>query len=134
MNYEFDFSSVFLNWDRLLYGAWLTVQLSAASISLGFCLGILCAVMLKSNFNLIKILIKSYVEIIRNTPLLVQIFLVYFGLASINIKLSAELAAGIALVINVGAYTTEIMRAGIDSIHKGQLEAAECLGMSKVHV
>jgi polar amino acid transport system permease protein len=64
--------------------------------------------------------------------LLVQIFIVYFGLASVGLKLSAELSAIIALVINVGAYTTEIMRAGIESIGKTQLEAADCLGLTRL--
>lgn len=134
MNYTFDFMSVFANWDRLLVGAWLTVQLSALSIVLGFALGTVCAIAYKSQNRLLHGLVKAYVEIIRNTPLLVQVFLVFFGLASIGWKLSAETAAVIALTVNVGAYTTEIMRAGINSIHPGQIEAAECLGMSKLHV
>lgn len=134
MHYTFDFMSVFVHWDRLLYGAWLTVQLSTLSIVLGFVVGTLCAIALKSKSVLLQAVIKAYVEIIRNTPLLVQVFLVYFGLASIGLKLTAETAAVIALTVNVGAYTAEIMRAGINSIHPGQIEAAECLGMSKAHV
>ncbi|MFL9927037.1 amino acid ABC transporter permease [Herbaspirillum lusitanum] len=134
MNYTFDFMSVFANWDRLLVGAWLTVQLSALSIVLGFVVGTLCAIGYKSNNMFLHAVIKIYVEVIRNTPLLVQVFLVFFGLASIGWKLTAEMAAVIALTVNVGAYTTEIMRAGINSIHPGQIEAAECLGMSKLHV
>lgn len=134
MHYTFDFMSVFVNWPRLLYGAWLTVQLSALSIVLGFVVGTICAVAYKSKSWLLQALVKAYVEIIRNTPLLVQVFLVYFGLASIGLRLTAETAAVIALTVNVGAYTAEIMRAGINSIHPGQIEAAECLGMSKFHV
>lgn len=134
MNYTFDFISVFANWDRLLMGAWLTIQLSALSIVLGFVVGTLCAIAGKSRLALVRGLVLAYVEIIRNTPLLVQVFLVFFGLASIGWKLSAETAAVIALTVNVGAYTTEIMRAGINSIHPGQIEAAECLGMSRFHV
>ena len=134
MNYTFDFMSVFANWDRLLMGARLTIQLSALSIALGFVVGTLCAIAGKSRLALVRGLIRAYVEIIRNTPLLVQVFLVFFGLASIGWKLSAETAAVIALTVNVGAYTTEIMRAGINSIHPGQIEAAECLGMSRLHV
>ena len=134
MNYTFDFMSVFANWDRLLMGAWLTIQLSALSIALGFVVGTLGAIAGKSRLALVRGLVQAYVEIIRNTPLLVQVFLVFFGLASIGWKLSAETAAVIALTVNVGAYTTEIMRAGINSIHPGQIEAAECLGMSRFHV
>ncbi len=134
MHYTFDFMSVFVHWESLLHGAWLTVQLSTLSIVLGFVVGTLCAIALKSKSVLLQGVIKAYVEVIRNTPLLVQVFLVYFGLASIGLKLSAETAAVIALTVNVGAYTAEIMRAGINSIHPGQIEAAECLGMSKAHV
>lgn len=134
MNYTFDFEAVFASWPRLLDGAWLTIQLSAVSIVLGFVLGTVCAIASRSHFKPLRWLISAYIEAIRNTPLLVQVFLVFFGLASIGIKLSADVAAVIALVLNVGAYTTEIMRAGINSIHPGQIEAAECLGMSRLHV
>jgi len=74
------------------------------------------------------------VEAIRNTPLLVQIFIVYFGLATVGIKLSAFTAAIAALVINVGAYTSEIIRAGIESVPRSQLEAARCLALGRWQV
>ncbi len=77
-------------------------------------------------------MVGIYVETIRNTPLLIQIFMVYFGLSSVGLKLSAEVSAVIALVVNMGAYTTEIMRAGIESISRTQLEAADCLGLSRL--
>lgn len=134
MNYHFDFNAVLAKWPSLIEGAWLTIELSAASIALGFLLGTLCAIASRSRSRLLNWLIAGYIEAIRNTPLLVQVFLVYFGLASIGIRLPANVAAVLALVLNVGAYTTEIMRAGIESIHRGQIEAAECLGMSKFHV
>ena len=119
-------------WPAFLEGAWLTIQLTVVSIALGFVLGTLCAVLRVYGGGIVRRVIGGYVEMIRNTPLLVQIFLVYFGLASLGLKLSAELSAIIALVINVGAYTTEIMRAGIEATGKTQLEAADCLGLSRV--
>jgi polar amino acid transport system permease protein len=64
----------------------------------------------------------------------VQIFLVYFGLSSLGYQISAELSAALALTINIGAYSTEILRAGIESIAKSQIEAGECLGLSKLQV
>lgn len=73
----------------------------------------------------------AYIEVIRNTPLLVQVFIVYFGLSSVGWPVGAFTAATVALVVNVGAYTSEIVRAGIESIPKGQLEAAECIGLSR---
>jgi polar amino acid transport system permease protein len=132
MSYKFDFSFLAERWPAFLEGAWLTVQLTVVSIALGFVLGTLCAVLRVYGGGVVRRLIGGYVETIRNTPLLVQIFLVYFGLASLGLKLSAELSAIIALVINVGAYTTEIMRAGIEATGKTQLEAADCLGLSRV--
>ena len=71
---------------------------------------------------------------IRNTPLLVQIFLVYFGLASLGLKFSAFTVAVAALTINVGAYTAEIMRAGFEAIPRGQIEAAEGLALSRLQI
>jgi polar amino acid transport system permease protein len=131
MGYKFDFSFLADRWPAFLEGAWLTVQLTVVSIVLGFVLGTICAVFRVYGNGVVRRLVGAYVETIRNTPLLVQIFIVYFGIASIGLRLSAELSAIIALVINVGAYTTEIMRAGIESIGKTQLEAADCLGLSR---
>jgi polar amino acid transport system permease protein len=132
MTYKFDFSFLADRWPAFLEGAWLTIQLTVVAIVLGFVLGTLCAVLRVYGGGVLRRLVGGYVEIIRNTPLLVQIFIVYFGLASMGLKLSAELSAIIALVINVGAYTTEIMRAGIESIGKTQLEAADCLGLTRL--
>ena len=75
-----------------------------------------------------------YVEAIRNTPLLVQLFIAFFGLPSLGLKLSAGEAATVALSINLGAYATEIFRAGIESIKKSQIEAGLALGLSGVQV
>ena len=70
-------------------------------------------------------------DVIRNTPLVIQAFWLFFGLASLQVRIPAIAAAVIALVINVSAYTTEILRAGIESIPRGQIEAASCLGMNR---
>src|SRR4249920_1565486 len=130
--YKFDFSLLLERWPDFLNGAWLTIQLTVLSISLGFVVGTLCAVARVYGGRPLRLLIGFYVELIRNTPLLVQIFIVYFGLSSLGLKLSAETSAVIALVVNMGAYTTEIMRAGIQSIHRTQLEAADCLGLTRL--
>lgn len=134
MSYEFDFSSVLAAWPQFLDGAWLTVQLSVPATILGLMLGILCAIGRRSPRRLLSRICGFYVEIVRNTPFLVQIFLVFFGLASLGWKVTAFAAALVALIINVAAYSCEIMRAGMDSIHEGQIEAAECLGLSKRQV
>src|ERR1700759_547446 len=132
MLYKFDFSFLLEKWPAFLNGAWLTVQLTVLSIAIGFVVGTLCAVARVYGGRRLRLLVGGYVELIRNTPLLVQIFIVYFGLSSVGLRLSAEVSAVIALVVNMGAYTTEIMRAGIQSIHHTQLEAADCLGLTRV--
>jgi polar amino acid transport system permease protein len=129
-----DFSVVLTHWPELINGALLSLVLAVAATMLGFLIGTLCAIGRRSTHSAISTACGAYVEAIRNTPLLVQIFLVYFGLASMGLRLSAITVAILALVINVGAYAAEIMRAGFDSIQRGQIEAAECLGLSRFQV
>jgi polar amino acid transport system permease protein len=134
VTYKFDFSAVLAQWPLFVHGAWLTIKLSIVATLLGLLIGTLCAMGRGSRHAFIARACAIYVEAIRNTPLLVQIFLVYFGLASLGVKVPAFTAAILAMVINVGAYTTEIMRAGIESIHRSQLEAAECLALSRMQI
>ena len=129
-----DFGVILERWPLFLNGLLLTIELSVIATLLGFAVGTLCAVGRRGRIKAISRACGAYVELIRNTPLLVQVFLVYFGFSSIGLSLSAFTVALIALTINVGAYTTEIMRAGFDSIHRGQLEAAECLGLTRRQV
>jgi polar amino acid transport system permease protein len=134
MNYQFSFSFIEKYWPLLAQGTLATIQMSLIVTVLGFVLGTLCAVASASRYRALRIVVAIYVEAIRNTPLLVQLFLVYFGLASLGLKYSAETSALIGLTINVGAYSSEIIRAGLQAIHPGQLEAAETLGLSRLQV
>ena len=129
-----EFAPIFEQWPMLLDGALVTLKLAAVATVLGFVIGTLCAVGRNSNLRWLSAFCTGYVEAIRNTPFLVQIFLVFFGLSSIGLTLNAVSVAIIALTINVGAYTSEIMRAGFNSVHAGQWEAAECLGLSRTQV
>src|SRR5258707_10683919 len=129
MSYKFDFAFLADKWPDFVAGAWLTIQLTILSIAFGFLLGTVCAVARVYGGPLLRRLVGAYVETIRNTPLLIQIFIVYFGLSSLGLKLSAEGSAVIALTVNMGAYTTQIMRAGIQSILRTQLEAADGLAL-----
>ncbi len=133
MGIGLDFSSVLAQWPLFLDGARLTVELAGIATVVGFLLGTLCAAGLRGG-GWVARLCSAYVEAIRNTPLLVQIFLVYFGVASLGLPLSAFVVASMALVINVAAYAAEIMRAGLDSVPPGQVEAGECLGLSRVQL
>lgn len=134
MAVQLDFGAVLERWPMLLDGAELTVELALAATVLGFCLGTICAVGRRLPEGWVSRVCGAYVELIRNTPFLVQIFLIYFGLSSLGLSLSAFVVALLALSVNVGAYTTEIMRAGFDSIPRGQIEAAECLALSRRQV
>ncbi|PWL18650.1 ABC transporter permease [Falsochrobactrum shanghaiense] len=132
--YNFNFAPVFASMDKLLVGAWQTIQLSCVAMLVGLIVSIVCAWGKTSGPKPLRWVIDAYVEIIRNTPFLVQIFFIFFGLPSLGLRLSPNSAALLALVINFGAYGTEIIRAGIESIHRGQMEAGTALGLSKLQV
>src|SRR4051812_17727212 len=125
MNLNLDFATILERWPSFLEGALLTLQLSLIATVIGAVIGVLGAIGRRSSDPIFHRIAGIYVEAIRNTPLLVQIFLVYFGLASLGLRFSAFTVAVVALTINVGAYTTEIIRAGFESIPRGQIEAAE---------
>lgn len=134
VNYNFNFRDVFNNFDVLLEGVGLTLQLSAITMVLGLAVGIVMALARTWGPRPLRWLAVAYVEVIRNTPLLVQLFIVFFGLPSLGLRLSAGQAAVITLTINLGAYATEIVRAGIEAIHKSQIEAGLSLGLSRLQV
>ena len=114
----------------LLEGAVITLYLTSASILMGTVIGVFAGLGRISKTRVVRTPFSIYVEVIRGTPLLVQLLIWYFGLPSLGINLSALAAAFIGLSVNSGAYQAEIIRAGIQSNHKGQLEAARSLGMN----
>ncbi|MGO4853676.1 amino acid ABC transporter permease [Phaeovulum sp. W22_SRMD_FR3] len=132
--YSFSFQPVFENLDLLVYGAWLTVRLSLMAMAMGLVVSVLGAVAKTSGIRPLRWLVDAYVEIIRNTPFLVQIFFIFFGLPAVGIVMSPNTAALVALVVNVGAYGTEIIRAGIESIPRGQIEAGRALALNPVQI
>ncbi|PAA19773.1 MULTISPECIES: amino acid ABC transporter permease [Pseudomonas] len=131
MAYQFDFLPVLQNSDLLLRGALFTLELTAIGTVFGVSLGIVGAVVRAWNIRPFAALFGLYVELIRNTPFLVQLFFIFFGLPGLGVHISEWQAAVLAMVINLGAYSTEIIRAGIKAIPKGQLEAASALAMSR---
>lgn len=131
MDYQFDFSFLSTHWQALIQGLISTLRMSVSTIVLGFIVGTALAVARTQGKPWMQRAVTIYVDVIRNTPLVIQAFWLFFGLATLQFKVPALTAAVIALTINVSAYTTEIMRAGIESIPRGQIEAASCLGMSR---
>ncbi len=134
MHYVFQFNVVWEHFPELLNGALLTIQLSAMAMGLGLCLAILCAYGKAAGPNWARWLVAGYVELIRNTPFLVQIFIFYFSLPVIGIRLTANTAALLAMTVNLGAYASEIVRAGIEAIPRGQVEAARALGLRRLQI
>lgn len=138
MRVVLDFGSVLEQWPILLTGVLWTVGLTAISAVLGVCIGVLFGWARANGPLWAKTLVGIYVEFIRNTPFIVQLFFVFFGLPAMGLRLSPETASVIAMVVNLGAYATEIARAGIVATPKGQIEAAVSLALSRfqlfVHV
>jgi len=128
---NFDFDLVVKSFPLLLLGAGVTVQITAVSVSVGMLIGMFVGIARLSKIWLIKTLAAIYVDFIRGTPLLVQIFLIYFALPLIiGTRVDPFIAAITACSINSGAYVAEIFRGGIQSIDKGQMEAGRSLGMT----
>ena len=134
MTYKFDFAVVFASFDILAKGCWLTLQMSLAAIALAMAIALTAALVRRVGPAPLRWIAKVYVEAIRNTPFLIQIFIIYFGLPTIGIRMDPTTAAIIGLGINGGAYCSEIIRGGIDSIHKGQIEAALALSLTPFQV
>ena len=113
----------------LVQGAILTLKISLISLLFGFIIGLIAALLKLSNNIVIRTIGSFYVWIIRSTPLLVQLFLIYFGLPQIGVDLGPFMSGVLALAINTGAYNAETIRGGIISVPSGQMEAARSLGM-----
>jgi polar amino acid transport system permease protein len=132
MAYQFDPYIVIKYLPLFLKGVFLTVEISFFAILIGLSIGILAALARTSNVKILNLIGATYVEVFRNTPLLIQIFIIFFGLPGIGIKLSPYLSGLTALVLYVGAYNTEVIRAGLEAVPKGQMEAAKSLGLTGV--
>lgn len=128
---KLDFGIVIERWADLLHGVLFTLGLSSAGIVLALIIGVFGVAMRRSTSRILQVPVIMFVELIRNTPFLVQIFFLFFALPLIGIRLSPTITAIIALAINGGAYAIEIIRGGVDSIPRGQVEAGEALGLSR---
>lgn len=126
-----------MNWDKiaelsqpLLIGAVTTVEITAGAFLVALLLGLALALLRLSRFRILHWLIDVYVEVFRNTPVLAQLFIIYFGLAHLDIRIPAFPAAMIGLGLNGAAILSEVFRAGFAAIHHGQREAALAVGMT----
>jgi len=128
------FSPVLANWPALLDGVILTVELSASSIALGMLGAVGLSALRELGPRPLRWVIDSYIELIRNTPLLVQLLIVFFGLPFFGIRMGAPAAAILGMSANLAAYAAEIMRAGVVSIHRSQSEAGLSLALTQRQV
>lgn len=128
---EFDLSLIASSFPLLLRGAGLTLEITALSVGIGLLLGLLLSLLQLSKSPLLSIPAKVYVDFIRGTPLLIQIFIIYFALPNIiGHRIDPFIAAVTACSLNSGAYIAEIFRGGIQSISQGQFRAGLSLGMT----
>jgi polar amino acid transport system permease protein len=118
----------------ILHGVMLTIALSFIAIALGLVLATLMTALRSLAGSWAGYVVDAYVELMRNTPFLVQLFMIFFGLPQLGIRLNGLEASILAMTLNLAAYATEIIRAGVDSIHKSQIEAGLALAMSKRQV
>ena len=130
MSYNFRFNALLPYTSDILDGVVLTLQLSVVTMSIGLVVGFGVALASASPVSALRRPARAYVEAIRNTPLLVQLFIIFFGLPSLGLKVDAVMAATIGLSINLGAYIGEILRAGFESVRASQVEAGRSLGLT----
>jgi polar amino acid transport system permease protein len=129
MGYELDFSALAGYLGLFLHGVGVTLGLTAIAATLGIALSIGGAATARWGLKWARALVTAYVELIRNTPFLVQLFFIFFGLPALGIKMTAMTAAILAMMINLTAYAIEIVRAGIEAVPVGQREAARAFGL-----
>ncbi|MFN9806472.1 MAG: amino acid ABC transporter permease, partial [Betaproteobacteria bacterium] len=129
-----DFAAVLVDWPLLLRGVVATVVLTAVSAVAGVAVGVLCGWARAWGPTALARGVAVYVELVRNTPFIVQLFFIFFGLPSLGLRLSPEVASIIAMVVNLGAYAAEIVRAGIEATPRGQVEAGLSLALSRAQV
>jgi polar amino acid transport system permease protein len=129
VSYVLDFGWLSEALEPILRGALATIILTAVTGVLGTIFSILGAAAARSRFSGLRGAVDAYVELIRNTPFLVQLFFIFFGLPSLGLRLDASVAAILAMTINLSAYGTEIVAAGLDAVSRGQREAGQALGL-----
>ena len=134
MNYHFDFAAILDYLPLLGRGVLFTLALTAVGAVCGIGIGIVGSVCRAWTLKPFNYVFAFYVEAIRNTPFLVQLFFIFFGLPGLGVKLDDWQAASLTMVINLGAYCTEIIRSGVQATPRGQIEAAQALAMTRAQI
>lgn len=130
MTFDFDFSPVWAGWHELASGALVTIEVTAGALVLGCLIGLLIGLgRLDPKRRILYGVCTAYVSVVRGTPLLVQLFIWFFGLPHFGVNLPAFFCGVVGMGIYSGAYVSEIVRGAIQSVDRGQMEAARSLGM-----
>jgi polar amino acid transport system permease protein len=130
MDYHFNFSYIWRHFDRLLYGLVLSLELALVSIAIGMIIGLLLALVYVESGKSIRFFVASYVELIRNSPLLLLVYLIFYGIPSIGwFQYSATTSFIATLSIYSGAYLVEVFRSGLASVPEGLIDAGKAIGM-----
>lgn len=128
------FATVMNYWQLLLSGLLVTAKLSLVAIVCSTLLGIIVGVLFTLHHKALRFVLRVYVEIFRGCPVLMQLFMGYFGIAYLGVDIDIFTATAVVFTLYGGAYIAEIVRSGIESIPKGQWEAAECVGLDRLSV
>ena len=134
MKYVFQFGVVWDHLPQLLQGAWLTLRLTFGAFALGFAIAIVLAFLRTNGPRPLRAVVAAYVEFIRNTPFLVQLFIIYFSLPALGIRFDATTAALLCMSVNFSGYATEIVRSGIEAVPRSQIEAGYSLGFTRLQI
>lgn len=129
-----NFNQLWRYQDQFLHGIQVTLTLTLIATIAGMLIGLIGALLSNSRIAPLRLFIRTYVELIRNTPALIQIFLIFFVLPYAGLRLPPFEAASVALSLYMGAYAVEIFRSGLSSIPKSQIEAGQCLGLTPFQV
>jgi polar amino acid transport system permease protein len=134
MKFKLNFDPVWPQYQMIIDGVLLTIGLSLGAIILGSILAVLLVALKNLAGKWVGFFVDCYIEMMRNTPFLIQLFMIFFGLPLLGIKMSGTQAGLLAMTMNLGAYAAEIIRAGVDSTHKSQLEAGVSLALTRLQV
>ena len=130
MDYHFNFSYIWRHFDRLFYGLVLSLELALVSIAIGMIIGLLLALVYVESGKSIRFFVASYVELIRNSPLLLLVYLIFYGIPSIGwFQYSATTSFIVTLSIYSGAYLVEVFRSGLAAVPEGLIDAGKAVGM-----
>ena len=134
MDYHFNFSYIWRHFDRLFYGLVLSLELALVSIAIGMIIGLLLALVYVESGKSIRFFVASYVELIRNSPLLLLVYLIFYGIPSIGwFQYSATTSFIVTLSIYSGAYLVEVFRSGLAAVPEGLIDAGKAIGMKPCH-